>query len=70
MTKTDDGFCCAFNTISIQSSYASESGEEYDQSEFRDDDYYYDDDDDDEDIDDEDFDDGAATTSTESSEGQ
>ena len=68
MTKTDDGFCCAFNTISIQSSYASESGEEYDQSEFRDDDYYYDDDD--EDIDDEDFDDGAATTSTKSSEGQ
>ena len=43
MTKTDDGFCCAFNTISVQSSYASESGEDYDQSEYGDDNYdYYD----------------------------
>ena len=68
MTKTDDGFCCAFNTISVQSSYASESGEEYDQSEYGDDDDYYDDYYDDEDYDDENYDDGEATTSTESSE--
>ena len=61
MTKTDDGFCCAFNTISVQSSYASESGEDYDQAEYGDDDYYdYDED--------EYYDDGEATTSTESSQ--
>ena len=62
MTKTDVGFCCAFNTISVQSSYASESGEEYDPSEYQDDDYdYYD-----EDRNDENCDDSEATTSTES----
>lgn len=61
MTKTDDGFCCAFNTISVQSSYASETGEDYDQAEYGDDDYYdYDED--------EYYDDGEATTSTESSQ--
>ena len=70
MTKTDDGFCCAFNTISVQSSYASESGEEYDPSEYEDDDYDYyeedydDEDYDDEDYDDEDYDDSETTTST------
>ena len=70
MTKTDDGFCCAFNTISVQSSYASESGEDYDQAEYGDDDYYdYDDDSDGGDDDgDGDDDDGEATTSTESSQ--
>ena len=72
MTKTDDGFCCAFNTISVQSSYASESGEEYDPSEYEDDNYdYYDYDDedyDDEDYDDEDYDGSETTTSTESTE--
>ena len=67
MTKTDDGFCCAFNTISVQSSYASESGEEYDPSEYEDDDFdYYDYDD--EDYDDEDNDGSETTTSTESTE--
>ena len=73
MTKTDDGFCCAFNTISVQSSYASESGEEYDPSQYEDDDYYdedYDEEDyNDEDYDDEyygdeDYDDSETTTST------
>lgn len=49
MVKTDDGFCCAFNTISVQSSYASESGEDYDQAEYGDDYDYYDQDYDDED---------------------
>jgi hypothetical protein len=27
MTKSDDGFCCSFNTISVQSTYATETGE-------------------------------------------
>ena len=45
MVKTDDGFCCAFNTISVQSSYASEAGEDYDQAEYGDDYDYYDDED-------------------------
>ena len=49
MVKTDDGFCCAFNTISVQSSYASEAGEDYDQAEYGDDYDYYDQDYDDED---------------------
>ena len=64
MTKTDDGFCCAFNTISVQSSYASESGEDYDQAEYGDDDYYDYDDDEYSDSDS----DSEATTSTESSQ--
>ena len=66
MTKTDDGFCCAFNTISVQSSYASESGEDYDQSEYGDDNYdYYDYDDEDYDYYDSDSDyDSETTTST------
>ena len=58
MVKTDDGFCCAFNTISVQSSYATESGEEYD--EYPDDDYYDDDYEED--------DQGGESTSTESSQ--
>ena len=45
MVKTDDGFCCAFNTISVQSSYASEAGEDYDPAEYGDDYDYYDDED-------------------------
>ena len=45
MVKTDDGFCCAFNTISVQSSYASEAGEDYDPAEYGDDFDYYDDED-------------------------
>ena len=59
MVKTDDGFCCAFNTISVQSSYASEAGEDYDPAEYGDDYDYYDDEDYDYDYDYE-------TTSTES----
>ena len=45
MVKTDDGFCCAFNTISVQSSYASEAGEDCDPAEYGDDYDYYDDED-------------------------
>ena len=26
LVKTDDGFCCSFNSISVQSSYAEEVG--------------------------------------------
>ena len=61
MVKTDDGFCCAFNTISVQSSYASEAGEDYDQAEYGDDYDYYD-----EDYDDEDYYYDYDTTTTES----
>ena len=71
MTKTDDGFCCAFNTISVQSSYASESGDDYDPAEYGDDDYYdYDDDEDSDDGDNDDGgdDEGEDTTSTDSSQ--
>ena len=75
MRKTDDGFCCAFNTITWR--------EEYDQSEYEDDNYNNDDynnnekDDDGKDYDEKDNDekdyddkdnDGEATTSTESSQ--
>ena len=28
LVKTDDGFCCSFNSISVQSSYAAEVGQE------------------------------------------
>ena len=81
MRKTDDGFCCAFNTITWR--------EEYDQSEYEDDNYNNEDDnynnddynnnekdDDGKDYDEKDNDekdyienyiDGEATTSTESS---
>ena len=61
MVKTDDGFCCAFNTISVQSSYASEAGKDYDQAEYGDDYDYYD-----QDYDDEDYYYDYDTTTTES----
>ena len=60
MRKTDDGFCCAFNTITWR--------EEYDQSEYEDDNYNNDEKDNDENDYDENYIvDGEATTSTESS---
>ena len=61
MRKTDDGFCCAFNTITWR--------KEYDQSEYEDDNYNNDEKDNDENDYDENYIvDGEATTSTESSQ--
>ena len=60
MRKTDDGFCCAFNTVTWR--------EEYDQSEYEDDNYNNNENGNNENYYDENYNGGEATTSTESSQ--